>query len=204
MSVIQSGISQPTVTKISFINCQKIEDSTSEQGGVFYVNQPYINITLDKVSIKRPLATSGAVAHIERALQFEILNSKIEDITANTSSLMFSQSDQFNLRIFRSSVICDTRYIVEEKSGLFKQEKVTFNSTNTFFLAGTQETQVTIQESSFKFCGNQEDGGIFRMEGKVNFTDLSSTYEFNSAIEGGVFSCSGCNITLVKSKLHNN
>ena len=42
------------------------------------------------------------------------------------------------------------------------------------------------------------------MEGKVNFTDMTSTYEFNSAIEGGVFSCSGCNITLIKTKLHNN
>jgi len=42
------------------------------------------------------------------------------------------------------------------------------------------------------------------MEGKVNFTDFGSTYEFNSAIEGGVLSCSGCNITLIKSKLRNN
>ena len=38
------------------------------------------------------------------------------------------------------------------------------------------------------------------MEGKVNFTDIGSTYELNSAIEGGVLSCSGCNITLIKSK----
>jgi hypothetical protein len=104
----------------------------------------------------------------------------------------------------RSNIICDSRYLPEEKQGLFKLDKVPFNSTNTFFLAGTQETQVSVQESSFKFCGNQEDGGIFRMEGKVNFTDFSSTYEYNSAIEGGVFSCSGCNITLVKTKLHNN
>jgi hypothetical protein len=42
------------------------------------------------------------------------------------------------------------------------------------------------------------------MEGKVNFTDIGSTYELNSAIEGGVLSCSGCNITLVKSKFQNN
>ena len=82
MSVTQSGISQPTVTKISFVNCQKIEDASAQDGGVFYVNQPYINITLDRVKIKRPQAAAGAVAFIERALQFEILNSQIQDLNA--------------------------------------------------------------------------------------------------------------------------
>ena len=42
------------------------------------------------------------------------------------------------------------------------------------------------------------------MEGKVNFTDSGSTYSLNSAIEGGVLSCSGCNITLSRTKFLNN
>jgi len=36
----------------------------------------------------------------------------------------------------------------------------------------------------------REDGGLFRMEGKVNFTDIGSTFSDNSGAEGGVFSCS--------------
>jgi hypothetical protein len=35
-----------------------------------------------------------------------------------------------------------------------------------------------------------EDGGLFRMEGKVNFYDEGSQYFENSGVEGGVFSCS--------------
>jgi hypothetical protein len=50
----------------------------------------------------------------------------------------------------------------------------------------------------------REDGGLFRMEGKVNFTDIGSTFSENSGAEGGVFSCSQCNITLQKSRVLNN
>lgn len=74
------------------------------------MNQPYINITLDRVKIQRPRAAAGAVAFIERALQFEILNSQIQDINAQISSLIISQSDKFTLNIFRTSVICDSNY----------------------------------------------------------------------------------------------
>lgn len=68
MSVTQSGITQPTITKIEFRNCPKIEDSRADMGAVIYINQPYINITLNSVKISRPVARNGAVAHIERAL----------------------------------------------------------------------------------------------------------------------------------------
>jgi len=50
----------------------------------------------------------------------------------------------------------------------------------------------------------REDGGLFRMEGKVNFTDIGSTFNDNSGSEGGVFSCSQCNITLVGSRIMKN
>jgi|LauGreDrversion4_2_1035121.scaffolds.fasta_scaffold07131_4 predicted outer membrane repeat protein len=49
-----------------------------------------------------------------------------------------------------------------------------------------------------------EDGGLFRIEGKVNFTDYSSTYEDNSGYEGGVISCSGCNLTMTRTKFKSN
>jgi len=50
----------------------------------------------------------------------------------------------------------------------------------------------------------RDDGGLFRMEGKVNYTDEGSLYSDNSGVEGGVFSCSQCNITLVDSLLMKN
>jgi hypothetical protein len=49
-----------------------------------------------------------------------------------------------------------------------------------------------------------EDGGLFRLEGKVNFNDYKSEFEENSAVEGGVFSCSQCNITLDNTVMKNN
>ena len=49
-----------------------------------------------------------------------------------------------------------------------------------------------------------EDGGLFRLEGRVQFTDRNSRYTDNSAAEGGVFSCSMCNITLFFTQLRKN
>lgn len=46
-----------------------------------------------------------------------------------------------------------------------------------------------------------EDGGVFRVVGKVNFTDYSSTFTSNSAFEGGAISCSTCNLTLSRTKI---
>jgi hypothetical protein len=42
------------------------------------------------------------------------------------------------------------------------------------------------------------------MEGKVNFTDDGSKFNDNSAVEGGIFSCSQCNITLIGSTIKTN
>jgi hypothetical protein len=49
-----------------------------------------------------------------------------------------------------------------------------------------------------------EDGGLFRLEGRVQFTDFESSFTDNSAAEGGVFSCSMCNITLRGTKIKKN
>lgn len=50
----------------------------------------------------------------------------------------------------------------------------------------------------------QEDGGLYRLEGKVNFKDSKSLFEDNSATEGGVFSCSLCNIVLYRTLMRKN
>jgi hypothetical protein len=49
-----------------------------------------------------------------------------------------------------------------------------------------------------------EDGGVFRIEGRTNFVDTKSIYKYNSASEGGVFSCSICNITLQGTEMRKN
>lgn len=77
-------------------------------------------------------------------------------------------------------------------------------STNAFYLSGTSQTQVVTDNSEFKYCGAMANGGLFRIEGQVNYTDKSSHFHDNSAIDGGVFSCSQCNITLQSSLCEQN
>jgi hypothetical protein len=38
----------------------------------------------------------------------------------------------------------------------------------------------------------------------VNYTDTKSSFTDNSAIDGGIFSCSQCNITLVETVFEKN
>ena len=68
---------------------------------------------------------------------------------------MLSQSDSFTLTIHRTNVICDSNYdpLKTQESMKLQGEDVQVNSTNTVFLAGTQQTQVTVRESTFKQCG---------------------------------------------------
>jgi hypothetical protein len=126
----------------------------------------------------------------------------IKDVKANISSLMYSTSQTFSLSISQTQVTCDTLYQYDERASWIKDYLIPpFNSTNTFYISGGLNTQVQIKDSSFTQCGLNEDGGVFRIEGKVNFTDSGSTYQDNSAIEGAVISCSGCNVTLSKTTI---
>jgi len=77
-------------------------------------------------------------------------------------------------------------------------------SSNAFYLSGTTQTQVVTDNSEFMFCGNMANGGLFRLEGQVNYTDIKSRFHDNSAIDGGVFSCSQCNLTLITTTCEKN
>ncbi|TNV88247.1 hypothetical protein FGO68_gene13755 [Halteria grandinella] len=204
MSVIQSGLNSPVETLIQFLDCPNIKGSKAETGAVFYLNQPYMKILLKSVTIQYPKATVAAVARIDSGLSFSLENVIIQNVAATESAILYSQSPKFTLSIASSTITCDTLYSSDDQIAPLKKEYVEFNSTNTFFISGGSETQVKISKSTFSQCGPREDGGIFRLEGKVNFTDTESTYQDNSAIEGGVWSCSGCNITLEKTKLYYN
>ncbi len=57
-----------------------IQGSTADIGGVFYINQPMINIYLKNVRIMEPEATTMAgIVFIQRGNIFSIENSEIKD-----------------------------------------------------------------------------------------------------------------------------
>lgn len=141
------------------------------------------------------------MAKIDSGLSFEMVDVDIINVRADESTILNSQSNKFTLGIHSSRITCDENYNSDDYIHILNKETVTYNSTNTFFISGGSDTQVNVTSSTFQQCGPREDGGIFRLEGKVNFTDSESTYKDSSAIEGGVWSCSGCNITLFKTKL---
>jgi predicted outer membrane repeat protein len=182
-----------------------MQESYAGQGGVLFVSQPFISVFLNKVKISKPTAISGGVAFVENAFRFDVIDSELSDFKANKSSLMYSSSEAYTLAITRSLITCEKPYKTDDRTATLQNNIIPpFNSTNTIYLTGTALTQVIITESTFKQCGINEDGGVFRLEGKVNFTDSKSTYSDNSAIEGAIISCSGCNVTMVKSTISNN
>jgi hypothetical protein len=71
-----------------------------------------------------------------------------------------------------------------------------FNFTCAIFIKSAQAFDM--KSNTFFNCYHSDRGGVFRLEDS-NFTDLSSEYYNNSAIQGGVIKATGSNIQLTES-----
>lgn len=161
------------------------------EGGVFYMNQPKITIRLKNSVVSDSKASvRGGVIYIQSGIGFIIEDSIVQNIYSDISMILYSTSTTLVLQIMASSIICNTLYDDFQVTSDFALPEIPYKSTNGFYLSGDANTQVKITNSEFMKCGISDDGGLFRLEGKVNLTDTGSRYHDNSAVEGGIFSCS--------------
>lgn len=100
MSVIQSGIDELDPTTIYFKDCPNMDKNEADEGGVFYLNQPYMIIHLLNVVISNSKATKRAgVISIMSGASFVIEDSTVRDVQSKVSSILYSTSTQLQLRI---------------------------------------------------------------------------------------------------------
>ena len=83
MSVVQSGLSAISKTKIKFVDCPYLNGNQAQQGGVFYMNQPNITIHLlnSQISNSRATQTAGVI-YIQSGVGFILEDSIIKDVFA--------------------------------------------------------------------------------------------------------------------------
>ena len=153
MSLTMAGLSSPTPSNVTFRQCPNITSNSAKAGGVFYFNQPYITVILDRVVIMNPSATAGGVAKIDSGGGFIMLNSQIANVQALYASVLFSQSPNFKMVIANSTVVCNPDYSEDLVMGAFQSDEASANEQNTFYLSGNEGTQISLSQSSFSQFG---------------------------------------------------
>ena len=128
MSLTMAGLSSPTPSNVTFRSCPNITSNSAKAGGVFYFNQPYITVILDRVVIMNPSATAGGVAKIDSGGGFIMLNSQIANVRALYASVLFSQSPNFKMVIANSTVVCNPDYSEDLVMGAFQSDEAFTNS----------------------------------------------------------------------------
>jgi hypothetical protein len=48
---------------------------------------------------------------------------------------------------------------------------------------------VSLTNNKIRMCGASNFGGVFWLTQGTNFSDYASTFEYNSAVNGGVINC---------------
>lgn len=111
MTIIQSGISSLQATTITFKNCPNLIGNKASEGGVFYINQPKIQVLLDTVKISNAnAATLGGVFSIKSALNLTFYDVEVTDVTSPNSAVLYSTSSVFTLSIQKTVLICNSLY----------------------------------------------------------------------------------------------
>lgn len=109
MSVIQSGLNILDETVIYFIDCPNMIGNEADEGGLFYINQPYITVHLINVDITSSIGHKRAgVVFIASGVGFIIENSRLKDVTSARSMILYSTSTNLRLHIQDSTITCDS------------------------------------------------------------------------------------------------
>ncbi|CDW79966.1 UNKNOWN [Stylonychia lemnae] len=203
MSITNSKSGTIPSTTILIKNCQKFDGAKAKLGGLLYVNHPAITIVIQNVKMTGQEATiSGGIAYITRGKILNITNSEATNFKAPNSQFLFSSSPDMQINIINSQVTCNTFYDHQVAIDQLSVLNLTSVSQNTIYMTGTGK--IYSQQNTYKSCGILEEGAVFRINGDIDFYDKQSEFYENSAIFGGVISCTGCNIQLMKTKMHNN
>ena len=113
-------------------------------------------------------------------------------------SVMFLNSTKIDLTIFNSTINCNdvtTPGFIDEQIPLLEDGTATLGAT--FYLNASSISTVKNTQNTFAgcmVCGNS--GAVFYLNSYISMVDTGTIYYLNGALEGGIYYCNGCNITI--------
>eukprot|EP00347_Sterkiella_histriomuscorum_P016469 403353061 len=203
ISVSSTATGTITPTTILIKNCDQFNGANAEIGGIFYVNHPAITIVVENVKMDGTTASkSGGIAYISQAKVFNITNSEATNFKAPETTFLYSQSSNIKINIISSVVTCNTNYAPLEAYEQVLGNNLTYDAENTIYITGSGT--VYSFQNVYSKCGILNEGAVFRLSGNIRLDDYKSVFFDNSAIYGGVISCTGGQVYLMKTKLYEN
>lgn len=187
-------------------------------GGVLYLETATVD-TLDIIDVTASdfkSATHGGFAafiKFEGTVNFDgtANGATFEDFTAATyGSFIYSEAAGITLDIDTITLKCDTTYdgtpaawLTHIDTNLMVSNPADASRAGAIYVydpadSGSYLVSVTSNDNSFSQCYVAQDGGIFTLvdvrddNGSTAFTETSSTYSYNAAINGGSIKCDGC------------
>ncbi len=124
MSIVKSSLSTLDKTSIKISDSATITESHANSGGLINVENEYISVYMDNVSIYSISADSdGGIIYVSDADIVSFKDSKIYDFTALSGSFMYSFSKNVNHKLEGSTITCNTSLLDEDMlTFLNKQE----------------------------------------------------------------------------------
>ena len=120
--------------------------------------------------------------------KFSISKSYIGDLFAPLTSAMHSVARKLDMKIIDSDIVCDSSYRDWDAYKLINTTSVPKYTQNTKFYMEAANN-VSLTNNMIKMCGASNFGGVFWLTQGTNFYDYASTFEYNSAANGGVINC---------------
>jgi len=101
---------------------------------------------------------------------------------------MHSVAKKLNMNVSDSTIVCDSFYKDWNAPNYINTTTIPSSTHNTKFYI-QQATNVSLYNNKVRMCGTSLYGGVFWLTQGTKFYDISSTFEYNSAANGGVINC---------------
>eukprot|EP00347_Sterkiella_histriomuscorum_P017716 403348268 len=195
ISIINSDSTIDTVSFLQISNCPYLSwNSAGSQGGFLGVLSLISSITISDSSLTGNYAQTssnstksyGGIFYIELMNQMEMTGLSLTDSSADVGALLYSMSAS-DFYMSQITVVCNSSLDMQDVyDQLNSTSALNYYSSAFYFLIASN---ITSEYNSFSQCAVADRGGVFQLDASV-FTDSKSIYQYNAAINGGVFSIS--------------
>jgi len=114
---------------------------------------------------------------------------------------MYSTGTGIEIAVADTVITCNSTYEhVDAQSYFNTNSSHAYTTTDTFYIHSA--SKATTSENKVKQCGIAKEGGIFKLI-NTTLSDSGCEYDFISGGRGGVFSCTSCKLSILRSEFEN-
>ena len=200
--VAKSSTQVVPASTLTLSSCYNVsENYAGQQGGLLYLDNPYTKVYLKNSLVYNIQAgEKGGLLSVAQGSLVSVSNMQLTDVFSKDGSIMYSTSATVSLSLSSAVVTCNSSYLATDALAMITAARSL--TTTAFYLSNTPT--VSISSSTFTQCGFASLGGVFYLVSVAAFTDKSSTYKLNAALNAGVIACSGCYMQVTNSKFISN